>query len=433
MPLWLIPVAYVAGAVCFGFLFPRLEHEYLTRYFGFAPDWDIVNFSVSSAQALLGAVASGMMALTAIIFTIAYITAQFNSIAYSPRVALMFVRNPTLFHSFGLFSATFIFSLFTLGWVDRANSHVVPEFSMVVVGFLLLASMVAFARLVRGVSDLQITNTLQVIGDRGRTILRETFERLEDGDVSRIASPSLNGELHAKPVTQILRYTGAPRTIAHFNVPEFVRIAREFGAVIELDCAVGDTVVYDTHLLHVRGGTQPVPEALLLRAIGLKTERTFEQDPKYPIRLLVDIAIKALSPSINDPTTAVQVIDQLEDILRRLGRRALDDIRATDRDGIVRVTYPTPHWEDFLRLSFDEIRQYGANSVQVMRRLRSALAGVAELIDDKSRIAAVERYVQQLDLVISRSPLDAEDRAVASQQDRQGLGVSRRPTIVMKA
>lgn len=430
MPLWLIPMAYVAGAVCFGFLFPRLENEYLTRYFAFVSDWDIGNFSVASAQALLGSVASGMMALTAIIFTVAYITAQFNTVAYSPRVALLFVQNPTLFHSFGLFSATFIFSLYTLAWVDRENSHVVPQFSMTIVAALLIASMFSFARLVRGVSDLQITNTLQVIGDRGRTVLRETFERLQDGEAS---PPALNDELGDKPVTQVLRYTGAPRTIANFNVPVLVRIAQEFNALVELDCAVGDTVVYDTQLLRVRGATRPLPEKLLLGAIALKRARTFEQDPKYAIRLLVDIAIKALSPTINDPTTAVQVIDQLEDMLRRLGRRALDDVRATDRDGIVRLTYPTPNWEDFLRLSFDEIRQYGASSVQVMRRLRSALAGVAESIEDKSRIAAIERYVQQLDLVISRSPFDAEDRAFASQQDRQGMGVSRRRQLTKTA
>jgi uncharacterized membrane protein len=79
----------------------------------------------------------------------------------------------------------------------------------------------------------------------------------------------------------------------------------------------------------------------------------------------------------------------------------------------------------FLRLSFDEIRQYGAGSVRVMRRLRSALVGLADSISDQSRIAAVEQYMHQLDLAISRSPFDAEDRAVASQQDRQGLGVSR--------
>jgi uncharacterized membrane protein len=283
---------------------------------------------------------------------------------------------------------------------------------------------------VRGVSDLQITNTLQVIGDRGRTVLRETFERLQDGEAS---PPALNDELGDKPVTQVLRYTGAPRTIANFNVPVLVRIAQEFNALVELDCAVGDTVVYDTQLLRVRGATRPLPAKLLLGAIALKRARTFEQDPKYAIRLLVDIAIKALSPTINDPTTAVQVIDQLEDMLRRLGRRALDDVRATDRDGIVRLTYPTPNWEDFLRLSFDEIRQYGASSVQVMRRLRSALAGVAESIEDKSRIAAIERYVQQLDLVISRSPFDAEDRAFASQQDRQGMGVSRRRQLTKTA
>ena len=119
------------------------------------------------------------------------------------------------------------------------------------------------------------------------------------------------------------------------------------------------------------------------------------------------------------------MIDQLEDLLHRLGRRSLEDVHARDSQGIIRLFYPTPNWEDFLRLSFDEIRQYGAGSVQVMRRMRSALAGVAESISEQSRIDAVEAYVQHLDLVISRSPLDPEDRAVASQQDRQGLGVSR--------
>jgi uncharacterized membrane protein len=188
--------------------------------------------------------------------------------------------------------------------------------------------------------------------------------------------------------------------------------------------------VYDTQVLQVRGAAKSIPEQPLLAAIRLATERTFEQDPKYPIRLLVDIGIKALSPSINDPTTAVQAIDQLEDILRRLGRRALNDVYARDRDSVIRLMYPTPNWEDFLRLSFDEIRLYGANSVQVMRRLRSALAGIAESISDPGRIQAVERYVGQLDQGIMRSPLDEQDRAIASQQDRQGLGVSRRRTTV---
>ena len=116
-----------------------------------------------------------------------------------------------------------------------------------------------------------------------------------------------------------------------------------------------------------------------MRAIHLALERTSEQDPKYPIRLLVDIAIKALSPAINDPTTAVQAIDQIEDLLRRLGRLDLDAGYASDANVVLRLVFPMPTWEDYLTLAFDEIRQYGANSVQVMRRLRSALTGLADL------------------------------------------------------
>jgi uncharacterized membrane protein len=83
-----------------------------------------------------------------------------------------------------------------------------------------------------------------------------------------------------------------------------------------------------------------------------------------------------------------------------------------------------------LRLSFDEIRQFGGSFVQVMRRLRSALTGVTESIEDPIRTASVERYLKRLDLAIERSQLDAEDRAVAGQQDWQGLGLSRKRAAV---
>jgi len=295
---------------------------------------------------------------------------------------------------------------------------------MLIVVILVIASMLAFARLVRGVSDLLMTNTLRAVGDRGRVVLRQTFDRLEE-ESNSVKKPTLETDLQSKPVNQTLRYMGVPRSIAEFDQKSLVELARKCDGLIEIECAVGDTIVYDTKLLHVRGALRQLPEDLLWRAIHLADERTFEQDPKYPIRLLVDIAIKALSPAVNDPTTAVQAIDQLEDLLRRLGRRSLADVHAQDSQGIVRLIYPTPNWEDFLRLSFDEIRQYGAGSVQVMRRLRSALAGVAESISEQSRIDAVKAYVHHLDLVIARSPFDPEDRAVASQQDRQGLGLSR--------
>ncbi len=156
-------------------------------------------------------------------------------------------------------------------------------------------------------------------------------------------------------------------------------------------CAVGDTVVENTLLLHVHGA-KPLSEKSLMQAIELATERTFEQDPKFPIRLLVDIAIKALSPAINDPTTAVQAIDQIEDLLGRLGRCELDIGYGRDVTGAVRVVVPMPTWEDYLTLSFDEIRQFGSSSIQVLRRLRSALTGVADALPSVDRTEAV-RYL----------------------------------------
>jgi uncharacterized membrane protein len=120
-------------------------------------------------------------------------------------------------------------------------------------------------------------------------------------------------------------------------------------------------------------------------------------------------------------------MDQLEDLLRRLARRDLDAGYARDVDGVLRLVFPMPTWEDYLALSFDEIRQFGATSVQVMRRLRSALAGLVESSTIPARTEALQRYVRHLDRSIDHSTLDAQDQTMARHEDRQGLGLSRKP------
>jgi uncharacterized membrane protein len=186
---------------------------------------------------------------------------------------------------------------------------------------------------------------------------------------------------------------------------------------------VGDTVVDGMPLLRVHGGTQPLAEKRLRRAVRLGHERTFDQDPKYAIRILVDIAIKALSPAINDPTTAVQALDQLEDLLLRLGRADLEAGRVRDRRGSVRLVFAVPKWEDFLVLAFDEIRYCGASSIQVMRRMRALLQDLMEQVPPERR-PALRRYLERVDNGIRRTFEDEEDRKDALEVDRQGLGLS---------
>jgi uncharacterized membrane protein len=419
MALWLIPTAYaVASAIC-SLVLPRIENAYFAGY--------TLDVSVASAQAFLSAAASGMMALTGIVFAVAFVMVQFSAIAYSPRLVLWFGRDPTLFHSLGVFIATFVYSLATVAWVDRGGSGTVPMFSLMLVGILLLVSMLLFSWLVQRLVRLQISNVLQVVGDKGRGVIREMYDRRE-------RAQELAGKDRLQPAdcvplgpaTQTLRYSGSPRSIARFDIKSLVHHAQQAEAVIAIACSVGDTVVEDMLLLRVHGANKKLPERVLRRAIHLARERTFEQDPKYPLRLLVDIAIRALSPAINDPTTAVQTIDQIEDLLLRLGRRELDAGYARDARGIVRLVFPMPTWEDYLALAFDEIRQFGGGSVQVMRRLRSALASIADSPLGMVRADAVQRYIRHLDLVIQSSTLDTQDRIMARQEDRQGLGLSRK-------
>jgi uncharacterized membrane protein len=205
-------------------------------------------------------------------------------------------------------------------------------------------------------------------------------------------------------------------------------LAKASGGIIETVVAVGDTVVELTPLLQVFGTREPIPEEKLRNGIELGSQRTFEQDPKYAIRLLVDIAIKALSPAINDPTTAVQALDQIEDLLLRLGQRDLEIGRYRDGDGKLRLVVPFPTWDDLLRLAFDEICYYGATSVQVMRRMNALVADLSRAVPEERR-PAFEYWDARLKAIIARSFADSEERLEASKQDRQGLGAPREHSL----
>ena len=205
---------------------------------------------------------------------------------------------------------------------------------------MIIFSMLAFSRLMQRLGDLQIGNVLHLVGDRGRAVIADMFQRLDAPPAARRASEAIAGRAQLGPVTQTVKYFGKPRTVARFDVDSLVAAARQARGTIVMACAVGDTLVEGDVLLRVHGAGTSLPERALLRAVHLSRERTFEQDPKYPIRLLVDIAIKALSPAINDPTTAVQTIDQLEDLLRRLGSAELDAGDLADAEGVLRTRLP---------------------------------------------------------------------------------------------
>jgi uncharacterized membrane protein len=252
MHLWLIPMVYVAASVVCGVGLPRIEQAYLSSY--------TFNLSIASAQACLSAAASGMMALTSIVFAMAFVMVQFSAIAYSPRLVLWFARDRLLFHSLGAFAATFIYALFTLAWIDRGASGAVPLFSTLLVAVMLIYSMFLFSRLVQRLTDLQISSVLQLVGDKGREVIRDMFQRLDErpaGEWKR-GIESAEGAAFG-PVCQTFVYSGDPRVIAELNTDALVRQAQRSGAVIVMACTVGDTLVDGSVVLRVHGNPLGAP------------------------------------------------------------------------------------------------------------------------------------------------------------------------------
>ena len=410
MQLWLIPTLYAIGSVAAGFLVPRLESTFLAVS---------LNLSTSSAQAYLSAVASGMMALTGIVFSIAFVLVQFNAVVYSPRLVVWFARDRLLFHSLGMFVATFMYSLSTLAWVDRQGAEGVPFLSAAIVAAMLVASVLMLAQLVQRLNNLQIIRVLQALGDTGRRVIVSTYQAVP----WRTSGKAVRAQHFQGPPELTVKHIGNPQSVTSINIAGLVGHARRMDGLIMMECGVGDTLLEGSVILYAHGANALVGEKQLSACVHLDEQRTFEQDPKYAMRLLVDVAIKALSPAINDPTTAVQAIDQIEDMLRRLAKCDLEACRAYDDDGVLRVVYRMPTWEDYLALAFDEIRQFGSTSIQVMRRLRAALAELGDCARGE-HAKFVRDYLGHLDSGIERSSFDAQDRAAARIEDRQGLGLS---------
>ncbi len=326
-------------------------------------------------------------------------------------------RTPITGHAFGTFSATFVYALVALAEVGR-NEKVELGSTVYFALLLLLASVLLFLLLLYStLRQMNLSYVLSLIGDRGRDVI-EVFYGPPGSQPAPPEGLDLDG-----PAAESGRYVyeGRPLVLAAVDFERLVELATRAEATIVIEVGVGDSIPSGDVIARVLGGSIPLND--IRRAFLLGTERTMEQDPKFALRLLADVAIKALSPAINDPTTAVQALDQIEDLLLRIGVRTLDIGRLVGVRGYVRVVYPAPTWDDLIALGTVEIRIYGTGQIQVMRKLRDLLQNLERAVLPERR-AVVEDRLLRLDAACEQS-LHAADRADARIPDPQGLGHSR--------
>lgn len=222
---------------------------------------------------------------------------------------------------------------------------------------------------------------------------------------------------------RILRRIGSSGTFLAFGSRDLAALAESRGAVIELIPQVGDFVSVGDPLARVYPPNASIDEGDVDAMVAFGSERTMRQDPMFAFRIMVDVASRALSPAVNDPTTAVLAIDQIHRLLRYAGLKNLDNAQLRDGAGHLRLVYPTPDWQDIVDLAVTEIRQFGASSIQVARRLRAMLEHLLERLPPQ-RAAALRRELELLEHSVARSFPEADDRRRASVGDVQGLGGS---------
>jgi uncharacterized membrane protein len=235
------------------------------------------------------------------------------------------------------------------------------------------------------------------------------------------APPLRANELAAKATRMVLSTQDG--VLLAFDMNGLVNLANQHDCLIELVPEVGQFVAEGDPLFRIYNGGDGLSDKALRNSVAKGEERTPEQDPLFAFRILVDIASKALSPAINDPTTAVIAIDQIHHLLRDVGIRNLGRGYALGRRGQVRLIYRRPNWDDFVLLGTTEIRHYGRDSIQVQRRLRAMLKDLMETLPAQ-RMPILQKELDLLATSTKRTFQDVDDQHLATEGDMQGIGGS---------
>ncbi|HEY2786091.1 MAG TPA: DUF2254 domain-containing protein [Fimbriiglobus sp.] len=379
-------------------------------------DWKVFHYSPDGARAVLGTLVGSMLSFIVFVLSATLIVVQLASGQLTPRVIALVLATPGVKFALGALTFTYTYTLAALGRVEDR----VPDLHVSVAVFLNLACILVFFAFVQRLSTgLRPASVMLLVSDHALRVFEQVYPALYDPKQPEGAT---TGSLPSTP-GQVVEFDGRSGVVLAFNLENLSRLAREADTVIDLVPQVGDSVSRGEPLFRVFGGTRPLSREALGGCVAVGIERTMEQDPRFAFRILVDIANKALSPAINDPTTAVLAIDQIDYLLLCLGQRRLDEGVMRDHEGKVRVVYGTPDWPDYVTLAVTEIRQYGDSSFQVARRLRAMLQHLIEVLPE-SRQPPLQYELALLDSAIVRKFPDEADRKRAGVADYQGVGGS---------
>ncbi|QEU90414.1 DUF2254 domain-containing protein [Streptomyces kanamyceticus] len=413
--MWFAPTAGLVGIMILWLLAAQLDTQ-LVDALRTDEDYDTIKDLIGiadDAKAVISTIGSAMMTFIGVVFSISLVAVQMASGQFSPRVVRLYVRSRITKATLTVFMATFLFSLLTLTSFDSEQDPrlvtTVPLIESVLAMVMVLLSLLLFVAYVNG------TVRMMRIGFVIDRIARESFRVAVKQPTDLPVDTEQLG-----PETARITHHGRAGVLRDVNIARTVRAARRQGVVLRLIPRIGDFVVPGTPVFTVHGGAAPTRRALSY-TVSVGVERTFHQDLAFGLRQLSDIALRALSPAVNDPTTAVQALDRIVQFLASIAPYPLGALGHRDRRGEMRLVQSVPDWTALVDLGFAEIRGCAVGNPQVTRRMVAGLDDLL-LLAPAERREPLLRHRELLAQAVERSVPEAADRTFALLPDRQGIG-----------
>lgn len=406
----LIPISAIVAA---------LTVAPVIRWIDGKTQWILLDVGVEGARALVGNLPSSLLSLIVFSLGMILVAVQLASSQYTSRIiARVFEASLPLKAALGIFVFSYAYSLFALGRIeDRA-----PELP---VALALLSSLISLALFLYIIEIIGHSfRPIKIIGDVAadtKKVVEAMYPRPYLGP--REASLEQHGFL-GKPCRTIRNHIKAGTFVA-FDQAGIVELAARNDCVVEIAVAPGEFIAEEQIFFRVYGaGGATLDEKSLNRCVVIAVERKLDQDPSFGFRIIVDVASKALSPAINDPTTGVLAIDQIQHLLALIGQRQLDAGIVKDPYGVVRLSYPSCDWEDYVAMGVTEIRLYGGPNPQVTRRLQAMYDYLMQVLPEP-RQDAIRKERALLGKTVEESFGNNEDRTIAATSDYLGFGACR--------
>jgi uncharacterized membrane protein len=323
---------------------------------------------------LLFTLGVGTLGITTVVFSLLFGVVQWTASSFSPRLTL-FRGDPLVWRTFGFSLGVFVFGV-TAGLSIGVEGRVSLLLPVTVVVAVLGAALLIRELQTRAYRSMQLAHVLQSVTASGHAAINDAYP-------SASRPPTQPAESRPTPVVRrSILWSGKHCVVQQLDVRRLVEAATQADTLVVFRVRVGSTLHDGSLLADLHGGD--LSDDVVLGAVVADVDRSFAQDPLLAFRLLADISLRALSTAVNDPATAVEAIDAIDDLLRALAGRDFQAPDIIDTVGVPRVRYELPGWEDFLRTGVEDLLPAASSSAMVLERILHMLSELLETAPPQS-------------------------------------------------